>query len=139
MNGGMIETFDRTPRSGVSTRRRRLVRIPALALVAVLAAAWAPCFACERPARADGSPGLATPASSCHGAGDTAASSCAPAVRAAGSAFRAPGVPPMGPPVLPACPPELRAVTPVAASTQLPRLAPLHRPPLYLLHESLLA
>jgi hypothetical protein len=125
-------------RSPTPIPRRRLVRIPALALVAVLAMAWAPCLACERPAHANGSPGLATPAS-CHDVGDTAASSCAPTIRAASSALRVPGMPSAGPAVLPARLPELRDPTPGPPSTRLPRLAPLHRPPLYLLHESLLA
>lgn len=125
--------------SDISTGRHRLVRIPALALVVVLTAAWAPCMACERPGLANGSPGLATLAS-CHGVGATGASSCAPLIRAPGPALRAWGIVPMaGLTLLPPPLRELWVLRPVVAWKQLPSLAPLHRPPLYLLHGSLLA
>lgn len=131
-------TFERTPRSDVSTGRRWLVRIPAFALVMVLTAAWAPCLACERPTRVNSSLGLVT-AASCHGIGATGASSCAPLIRAAGPALRASGIVPMaGPTLLPPPLLGLRALRPVAAWNRLPGLAPLQRPPLYLLHASLL-
>ena len=118
--------------------RRRGLRIPALALAVMLTAAWAPCLACETPAHANGSPGLAAP-QSCHDVGDLAAA-CVPAIRAPASALRTPGAPAPGAPVLQACPPPvLRVPVPESASEQTPGPAPRVRPRLYLLHESLLA
>jgi hypothetical protein len=122
-----------------SPRRRRLVRIPALALLAVLAAAWAPCLACESSAHAADQPGLVT-AASCHLVSDASGASCAPEIRVASSALRTDGVPAAGPPVLQASPLlELRPPSPLSAPAPRTRLAPIQRPPLYLLNESLLA
>jgi hypothetical protein len=117
-------------------RPHRPIRSPALALVGLMVLAWAPCLACEKPAHVHGAPGLAAPAS-CHG-GDSEAS-CAPAIRATGSALRAPVVPPAMAPVLPAPAPDLGIPRPVADRSQPVPRAGLHRPPLYLLHASLLA
>lgn len=127
-NGGVLDLMTRW--------RDRRRQIPAVALVGLLVLAWAPCLACEKPAHAHGGPGLAAPAS-CHGR-DTEAS-CAPAIRATGSALRAPVTPPAMPLVLPALAPDFRIPRPVADRSQPVPLARLRRPPLYLLHVSLLA
>ena len=121
-----------------SPRRRRLVRIPALALLAVLAAAWAPCLACESSALGADQPGLVN-AASCHVVSDSPGASCAPEIRVASSALRTAGVPAAAPALLQASPLlELRPPSPLSAPAPRTNLAPVQRPPLYLLHESLL-
>ena len=133
----MIHGYDRT-RSNRRSPRSRFVRVPALALVALLATAWVPCFACKGPSHGAASPDLASPAS-CHGAGEATASSCAPTIRAAGSALGTPALPPALLAALPAGPSLILPVPSASGSRQPPRCAPSHARPLYLLHESLLA
>jgi hypothetical protein len=134
----MTHGYDRT-RSHRRGARRRFLRVPALALVAVLTSAWLPCFACEGPSHGASGPELASPAS-CHGASEATASSCAPTIRAADSALNASAPPPAGFAVQPAFSASL--LLPAAyrpAGLRLARRAPIHARPLYLLHESLLA
>jgi hypothetical protein len=117
--------------------RRHLVRIPALALLVLLSAAWAPCFACQGPLHEAG-PGLATRAV-CHGSGDTAAPSCAQNIRAAGPALRVSVPPAAAVASMPAPAAELTVLAPGAPPAELPHTIPLSRPSLYLLHGILLA
>ena len=132
----MIHGYDRT-RSHRRGPRRRFLRVPVLALVVVLTSAWLPCLACEGPDHR-AAPELASPAS-CHGSGESAASSCAPTIRAASSALTAPAMPPALLAALPAGPFLILPVPFASGSRQLPGRAPIHTRPLYLLHESLLA
>lgn len=129
----------KAPRYHDESTRRRLVRIPALTLVAVFAVVWAPCFACEGSGRAGASPVLVTPAPSCHSAGDLAVPECTPEIRAAGVALRVPV--PLAPAAVPllAGVPEFSLFAAPAPRSELPAPSPTSRPPLYLLHGSLLA
>jgi hypothetical protein len=131
----MIHGYDRT-RSHRRGPRRRFLRVPVLALVVVLTSAWLPCLACEGPDHR-AAPELASPAS-CHGAGDATASSCAPTIRAADSELGTRALPPALLAALPAGPSLILPVPSASGSRQLPRRAPIHARPLYLLHESLL-
>ena len=117
--------------------RRHLVRFPALALLVLLSAAWAPCFACDGMGH-ETAPAIDARAG-CHGAGDVAGSSCGQEIRAQGPALRV-VVPPaaMAATVL-ADAPQLPALAAGAPRIELPGAAPLSRPPLYLLHGILLA
>ena len=117
--------------------RRRFLRVPVLALVAVMTSAWLPCFACEGPSHGAAGPQLAIPAS-CHGAGEATAAPCGPTIRAADSELGTPALPPMLFAALPAGPPAIVPVASACGSMPLPRRARIHARPLYLLHESLL-
>jgi hypothetical protein len=133
----MTKTPHRTPGTGLSSRRTARVQLPALALVAVMILAWVPCLACESPSHANGSPGLASPAS-CHGVGEAVGSRCGPAIRDASPAVPSLAVTPVAAAVPHVSSPLLRALPDAAVSAQI-SLAPLESRPLYLLHVSLLA
>ncbi len=121
----------------MAKRRKLRLRASALALAALLAASWVPCFACQGH---DGGPGFAT-RSVCHVTGNTAAASCGTGIRMAGTALRI-VAPPVTAPAVAAAPAPAVAL---AAPSVPPRSSgplgssPISRPPLYLLHGSLLA
>jgi hypothetical protein len=123
---------------GSMKSRRHLVRLPALALLVLLTAAWVPCFACDGKDHVGAAPGIGA-RDGCHGAGDFAGSSCGQEIRAQGPALRV-VVPPaaVAAPIL-ADSPELLVLETGAPPSEFPGAAPLSRPPLYLLHGILLA
>lgn len=132
----MIHGYDRT-RYHRRGPRGRFLRVPVVALAAVLASAWLPCFACEAPSHEAAWPELASPGS-CHGAGEATASSCAPTIRAANSELGTPALPPALIADSPAGPALILPVPSTSGAMQLPARAPNHARALYLLHESLL-